>query len=242
MQAMIPPDTDKALVLFSGGQDSTVCLVWALTRYRWVETIGFRYGQRHDAELGARQNVLAAITDSFPQWREHLGEDHIVDIAALGALSDTALTRDAEIKLAENGLPTTFVPGRNLLFFTFAAALGYRRGIMRLVGGMCETDFSGYPDCRNTTLSTLGETLRLGTEAPFRIETPLMWRNKAETWALTEALGGMALVEIILEHTHTCYKGTRETRHSWGYGCGECPACVLRRRGHEEWLKAANVT
>jgi 7-cyano-7-deazaguanine synthase len=235
MRAMIPPDTNNALVLFSGGQDSTVCLAWALTRYTRVETVGFRYGQRHDAELSARQKVRAAIAESFPQWRERLGEDHVVDIAALGTLSDTALTRDAEITLAENGLPNTFVPGRNLLFFTFAAALGYRRGITRLVGGMCETDYSGYPDCRNSTLTALGETLRLGTEAPFRIETPLMWRSKAETWALTDALGGVALVEIVLEHTHTCYKGMRETRYDWGYGCGECPACALRRRGYEEW-------
>ncbi len=227
-----------ALVLFSGGQDSTVCLAWALTRYACVETIGFSYGQRHDAELQARQAVFAAIREAFPEWDAKLGQDHAVDIAALGAISDTALTRDAEIRFAEGGLPNTFVPGRNLLFFTLAAAVGYRRGIMRLVGGMCETDYSGYPDCRNETLKALEQTLRLGTEAPFRIETPLMWRTKAQTWALAEALGGGALVDIIVEHSHTCYLGAREVRHDWGYGCGTCPACVLRRRGWEEWSGA----
>lgn len=228
-------NAERALVLFSGGQDSTVCLAWALERGAAVETIGFSYGQRHDAELAARQAVFAAIRESFPQWGARLGDDHSVDIAALGALSDTALTRDAEIKLTASGLPNTFVPGRNLLFFTFAAAVGYRRGIMRLVGGMCETDYSGYPDCRNETLTSLAGTLRLGMDAPFNIETPLMWLTKAETWALADDLGGAALVEIIREHTHTCYLGVRDTRHDWGYGCGTCPACDLRRRGWEEW-------
>lgn len=228
-------NAERALVLFSGGQDSTVCLAWALERGATVETIGFSYGQRHDAELAVRQAVFAAIRESFPQWGARLGDDHSVDIAALGALSDTALTRDAEIKLTASGLPNTFVPGRNLLFFTFAAAVGYRRGIMRLVGGMCETDYSGYPDCRNETLTSLAGTLRLGMDAPFNIETPLMWLTKAETWALADDLGGAALVEIIREHTHTCYLGVRDTRHDWGYGCGTCPACDLRRRGWEEW-------
>lgn len=225
----------KALVLFSGGQDSATCLAWALERYAVVETVGFSYGQRHDVELAARQAVLAAIREDFPQWGARLGEDHMVDIAALGSLSDTALTRDAEIRLNESGLPNTFVPGRNLLFFTFAGALGYRRGITRLVGGMCETDYSGYPDCRNETLTSLAETLRLGMASPFTIETPLMWLTKAETWALADSLGGARLVEIIREHTHTCYMGARDIRHDWGYGCGTCPACELRRRGWEEW-------
>ncbi|MEJ2124983.1 MAG: 7-cyano-7-deazaguanine synthase QueC [Alphaproteobacteria bacterium] len=228
-------NSGKALVLFSGGQDSATCLAWALERYTAVETVGFSYGQRHDVELAARQAVLAAIREDFPEWGARLGEDHMVDIAALGSLSDTALTRDAEIRLNESGLPNTFVPGRNLLFFTFAGALGYRRGITQLVGGMCETDYSGYPDCRNETLTSLGETLRLGMAAPFSIETPLMWLTKAETWALAENLGGERLVEIIREHTHTCYLGTRDVRHDWGYGCGTCPACELRRRGWEEW-------
>ena len=235
LRTMNEDNGGQALVLFSGGQDSTVCLAWALRRYAHVETIGFSYGQRHDAELNARQAVITAIREAFPAWGAKLREDHSVDIAALGAISDTALTRDAGIRFSEGGLPNTFVPGRNLLFFTFAAAVGYRRGITRLVGGMCETDYSGYPDCRNETLTSLGQTLRLATEAPFRIETPLMWRTKAETWALTEALGGARLVEIALEHTHTCYLGVRETRHDWGYGCGECPACKLRAKGFEEW-------
>ncbi len=227
-----------ALVLFSGGQDSTVCLAWALARYAHIETIGFSYGQRHDAELKARQAVITAIREAFPEWGARLGQDHAVDIAALGAISDTALTRDAEIRFAEGGLPNTFVPGRNILFFTFAAAVGYRRSIARLVGGMCETDYTGYPDCRNETLKAMEHTLRLGTEAPFSIETPLMWRTKAQTWALADALGGAALVDIVVEHSHTCYLGAREVRHDWGYGCGECPACVLRRRGWEEWRGA----
>jgi 7-cyano-7-deazaguanine synthase len=238
LRTMKEDNGSQALVLFSGGQDSSVCLAWALARYAHVETIGFSYGQRHDTELAARRAVFAAIREAFPEWGARLGEDHAVDIAALGAISDTALTRDAEIRFAEGGLPNTFVPGRNLLFFTFAAAAGYRRGITRLVGGMCETDYSGYPDCRNETLTALAQTLRLGTEAPFRIETPLMWRTKAETWALAEALGGAPLVDIVTEHSHTCYLGQRETRHEWGYGCGECPACVLRARGYEEWRSA----
>lgn len=238
MRTITNHNAGRALVLFSGGQDSTVCLSWALTRYAHVETIGFSYGQRHDAELRARETVIAAIRSKFPEWAKRLGDDHAVDIAALGAISDTALTRDAEIKLTESGLPNTFVPGRNLLFFTFAAAVGYRRGIMRLVGGMCETDYSGYPDCRNTTLTSLAETLCLGIDAPFRIETPLMWRTKADTWALAQALGGTALIEIVEEYTHTCYLGSRDTRHNWGYGCGECPACRLRAAGYNEWRRS----
>ena len=233
-------DTSSALVLFSGGQDSTVCLAWALERYSHVETVGFSYGQRHDAELKAREAVFAALGRDFPDWSARRGEDHRIDMPELGRISETALTRDAEIKLGESGLPNTFVPGRNFLFFTYAAAVGYRRGIMRLVGGMCETDYSGYPDCRNETLTALAHALRLGTEAPFRIETPLMWRDKAETWALAEALGGRRLVDLIIEHTHTCYHGQRDKRYDWGYGCGECPACQLRAAGYDKWMAAAS--
>ena len=232
---MTQPANDSALVLFSGGQDSSVCLAWALTRFAHVETVGFRYGQRHEAELGAREAVREALCGAFPDWAARLGPDHIVDLSAFGALSETALTREMEIALTESGLPNTFIPGRNILFFTYAAAIGYRRGIMRLVGGMCETDYSGYPDCRNETLTALAKTLRLGTEAPFRLETPLMWRDKAETWALGEALGGAALTRIIAEHSHSCYLGKRDRRHDWGYGCGECPACQLRAQGYAKW-------
>ena len=232
---MTQPSNESALVLFSGGQDSSVCLAWALTRFAHVETVGFRYGQRHEAELAARDAVRAAIREAFPDWAARLGPDHMVDLSAFGALSETALTREMEIALTESGLPNTFIPGRNILFFTYAAAIGYRRGIIRLVGGMCETDYSGYPDCRNETLTALAKTLRLGTEAPFSIETPLMWRDKAETWALGEALGGAALTRIIAEHSHSCYLGKRDRRHDWGYGCGECPACQLRAQGYAKW-------
>jgi 7-cyano-7-deazaguanine synthase len=231
--------SESALVLFSGGQDSTVCLAWALERYPHVETVGFEYGQRHDTEMKARQAVFAALETDFPGWAAKRGEDHSVDLSVLGQISETALTRDMEIKLSDSGLPNTFVPGRNILFFTYAAAIGYRRGLMHLVGGMCETDYSGYPDCRNETLTALARALKLGTEAPFRIETPLMWRDKAETWSLANALGGPKLVELIIEHSHTCYRGDRDKRHEWGYGCGECPACALRKAGYEKWRRAA---
>lgn len=232
---MTVAETSKALVLFSGGQDSTVCLALALTRHAHVETVGFRYGQRHEVELTARQAVRGAIAERFPVWGARLGPDHEVDLSALGDLSDTALTRDTEIAFAASGLPNTFIPGRNLLFLTYAAAIGYRRGIHRLIGGMCETDYSGYPDCRSETLTAMETTLRLGTEAPFRVETPLMWRDKAETWALGQALGGDALTDIIVEHSHTCYLGVRDARHDWGHGCGQCPACRLRAQGHAIW-------
>jgi 7-cyano-7-deazaguanine synthase len=237
-EAMPQPAAENALVLFSGGQDSTVCLALALQRYGHVETVGFRYGQRHNAELVARKTVREAIAVRFPAWGAKLGLDHEVDLSALGALSDTALTREAEIKFTASGLPNTFIPGRNILFFTYAAAIGYRRGIFRLIGGMCETDYSGYPDCRNETLTSLARTLQLGTEAPFHIETPLMWRDKAETWALGEALGGPALTAIIAEHSHTCYLGVRDKRHDWGHGCGTCPACELRAAGYEKWQQS----
>ena len=225
----------SALVLFSGGQDSTVCLASALQRYDRVETVGFHYGQRHAVELEARQRVLEALRAKFPQWAAKLGDDHMLTLPALGAISDTSLTRDTEIQMSASGLPTTFVPGRNLLFFTYAAALGWRRGLSTLVGGMCETDYSGYPDCRNHTLQTLAKALSLGLDAPVTIETPLMYIDKAGTWALAHELGGDALVDLIVEDTHTCYLGDRTHRHAWGYGCGTCPACDLRAAGWARW-------
>ncbi len=225
----------SALVLFSGGQDSTLCLAWALERYDRVESVGFDYGQRHRIELECRKKVLREIRALFPEWSERLGPDHMIDLSALGQISETSLTRETEFKMAENGLPNTFVPGRNLVFFVYAAALGYRRTIKSLIGGMCETDFSGYPDCRDETLQTLAKAIRLGTDEEFTIETPLMWQSKAQTWALTENIGGKLLVELVAEHTHSCYRGTRGKRHDWGYGCAECPACDLRAKGHREW-------
>jgi 7-cyano-7-deazaguanine synthase len=231
-----------ALVLFSGGQDSTVCLAWALDRYTRVETIGFDYGQRHGIELECRQRVRNEIARRFPDWAPRLGPDHVIDISSFGAIGDTALTSGAEIEMLASGLPSTFVPGRNLVFFTYAAALGYRRGLARLVGGMCETDYSGYPDCRDATLRALQEAIRLGTEIPFSIETPLMWLTKAETWALADELGGEALVDLVIEQTHTCYRGERGLRHEWGYGCGTCPACELRAKGFAEWQAAKAQT
>ena len=232
---MSPSTNSAALVLFSGGQDSTVCLAWALDRYERVETVGFTYGQRHAAELGQRPTLREKLVTLVPLWGERLGSDHMLELPELGRLSDTALTRDAEIELTAAGLPSTFVPGRNLLFFTYAAALAYRRGMRVLVGGMCETDYSGYPDCRNETLQALGNAISLGMDAEFTLETPLMWIDKADTWALAEQLGGTPLVELIVEDTHTCYLGIRSRRHVWGYGCGHCPACDLRAKGWEKW-------
>jgi 7-cyano-7-deazaguanine synthase len=225
----------KALVLFSGGQDSATCLAWALDRYSYVETIGFNYGQRHVVELDCRGAVLAQLRDAYPTWSERLGEDHLLDMSLLGQISDTALTQDKAIEMQRNGLPNTFVPGRNLLFFTFAATVAYRRGLEVLVGGMCETDYSGYPDCRDNTLKALQAALSLGMDCPMVVETPLMWIDKAATWAMAESLGGRELVNIITEHTHTCYRGDRSVRHAWGYGCGECPACELRRAGFDAY-------
>lgn len=226
---------DAALVLFSGGQDSTACLAWALDRFGRVETIGFDYGQRHAVELVQRTIVLDAIRASFPGWAERLGGDHLLDLAVLGQVSETALTRDVAIATADTGLPNTFVPGRNLLFLTLAGALAYRRGLGRLVGGMCENDYSGYPDCRRATLDAVEQSLRLGMEMSFVIDTPLMHLSKAQTWALADHLGGSALVDLTIEHTHTCYEGDRSNRHDWGYGCGVCPACELRAKGWLEW-------
>ena len=229
--------TSAALVLFSGGQDSTVCLAWALDRYDLVETVGFSYGQRHAAELGQRETLRQGLKRLKPAWAQRLGGDQMLDLAALGQLSDTALTRDAEIEMTAAGLPSTFVPGRNLLFFTYAAALAYRRGMRTLVGGMCETDYSGYPDCRNETLRALANAISLGMDTSFTIETPLMWIDKAATWTLAEQLGGTPLIELVVEDTHTCYLGIRSRRHAWGYGCGHCPACHLRAKGWETWQK-----
>lgn len=230
----------SALVLFSGGQDSTVCLAWALARYDHVETVGFSYGQRHAIELRQREVLLAMLRERS-ETNSRLGPDTVLDLPALGAISDTALTRQTEIAFADSGLPTTFVPGRNLLFLTYAAALAYRRGIGTLVGGMCETDFSGYPDCRRATIDALEHTLSLGMDRTIRIETPLMHIDKAGTWAMAHQLGGAALVDTILEHTHTCYLGERSARHAWGYGCGQCPACRLRASGWEAWQRELAV-
>jgi len=224
-----------ALVLFSGGQDSTVCLAWALARHRRVETVGFDYGQRHAVELEARAVVREAIAQGFPHWAARLGPDAVLDLRAFGAIGETAMTSRRAIEITDRGLPSTYVPGRNLIFLTFAAALADRRGLSALVGGMCETDYSGYPDCRRAALDALEETLRLGMERPFPIETPLMARTKAQTWATGQGLGGAALTEIIVEHSHTCYLGRRDVRHEWGYGCGACPACALRAKGWDEW-------
>ncbi|MAL10422.1 MAG: 7-cyano-7-deazaguanine synthase QueC [Maricaulis sp.] len=225
----------SALVLFSGGQDSATCLAWALERYARVETIGFAYGQLHAVEMTARQRVRSAMAVVKPEWAERLSEDHVVDLAGYGAVAESALTADRAIEITESGLPTTFVPGRNLVFLTVASALAWRRGIATLVGGMCETDYSGYPDCRRDTIDAQERALQLGLDTPMEIETPLMLLSKAETWALADQLGGEALVQMIREETHTCYRGDREHRHDWGYGCGTCPACDLRARGWQEW-------
>jgi 7-cyano-7-deazaguanine synthase len=232
----------KALVLFSGGQDSTTCLAWALQRYEHVETIGFDYGQRHRVELECRQVILKKIRDGgFGDWSSRLGEDHMLDLRLLGQIGDTAMTADKAIAFEKNGLPNTFVPGRNLIFFTFAAALAYRRDLSVLVGGMCETDYSGYPDCRDDTLKSLQVTLGLGLDQRLVIETPLMWLDKAQTWALAQDLGGSALVEIIRNDSHSCYLGDHVTRHDWGYGCGTCPACELRARGYAGYVNRGST-
>ena len=225
----------SALVLFSGGQDSTTCLAWALDRYESVETIGFDYRQRHRPELDARKRILRLFPDTFPKWGKRLGEDHLLDLGLLGEISETALTREMEFKVKESKLPNTFVPGRNLVFLTIAAAVAYRRGIPVLIGGMCETDFSGYPDCRDETMKATQAALSLGMDRTFTIETPLMWIDKAATWQLARDLGSEALVELIIKETHTCYLGQRGALHAWGHGCGRCPACALRKRGFEQW-------
>ena len=229
------PSSEAALVLFSGGQDSTVCLAWALERRPRVETVGFDYGQRHIVELQARTAVRDGLVQGFPEWAGRLGEDHLLDLKGFGAIGQSALTSDRAIEMTDRGLPSTFVPGRNLAFFVYAAALADRRGLGRLVGGMCETDYYGYPDCRRETLDALERAIDLGLETGLVLETPLMHLTKAQTWALAEDLGGAALIELIVERTHTCYLGERSVRHPWGYGCGACPACELRARGWAEW-------
>ncbi len=231
----------SALVLFSGGQDSTICLAHALSRYDRVETVGFDYGQRHSVELECRPRIISALKTRFPKWAGKIGEDHTCDVSVLSKISDTAMTSETEIEIAENGLPNTFVPGRNLLFLTLAGAIAWRRGITTLVGGMCETDYSGYPDCRRETMDAQELTLARGMDRPYNIETPLMWLDKAETWEMAETLGGKDLIDLVIEETHTCYVGDRTHRHDWGYGCGACPACDLRAKGFEKWRARVTV-
>ncbi|GAB3647280.1 7-cyano-7-deazaguanine synthase QueC [Ramlibacter alkalitolerans] len=226
----------SALVLFSGGQDSATCLAWALERFPHVETIGFDYGQRHRVELECRISFLRELRASHPAWGPKLGEDHLIDIRTLSQISDTALTDTRAIEFKETGLPNTFVPGRNILFLTYAAAVAYRRGLTELIGGMCETDYSGYPDCRDDTIKALQVALNLGLATRMVLHTPLMWIDKAETWRLAERMGGEKLVDLIRHETHTCYIGERETLNDWGYGCGQCPACELRRKGYEQYM------
>jgi 7-cyano-7-deazaguanine synthase len=231
----------SALVLFSGGQDSATCLAWALDRFENVETIGFNYGQRHVVELKCRQTFLSHVQHKFPQWAAKLGQDHMLDLSLLGQISDTALTQDKAIEMKQSGLPNTFVPGRNLLFLTFAASIAYRRQLKYIVGGMCETDYSGYPDCRDDTIKALQVALSLGLDTRLVLETPLMWLNKAQTWDMAKDLGGPELVALIEEDTHTCYLGDRTHRHAWGYGCNTCPACELLRSGHESFQSATRT-
>jgi 7-cyano-7-deazaguanine synthase len=232
----------KALVLFSGGQDSATCLAWALDRFSAVETIGFAYGQRHAVELEVRGAFIARLRAAFPAWAGRLGEDHMLDLSVIGQMGQTALTADVEIEMGRNNLPTTFVPGRNILFFTSAAAVAYRRGLRHLVGGMCETDYSGYPDCRDDTLKALQVALNLGLDSRFVVETPLMWLDKAATWALADRLGGQPLIDLMIEHTHSCYRGDRSKRHAWGYGCGACPACELRAGGWSRFAEGRTTS
>ncbi len=229
-------DADSALVMFSGGQDSTVCLAWALERFARVETVGFDYGQRHVIELEVRAHLREKMSAMRPQWAQRLGDDHLIKLDALAAISETALTRETAIELGANGLPTTFVPARNLIFFCFAGALAYRRGAGHIVTGVCETDYSGYPDCRNETVKAMQAALSLGLDKPIVIDTPLMWIDKAATFALAEEIGGEALLDLVVEHTHSCYLGDRSRRHPWGYGCGECPACTLRAQGYVKFM------
>lgn len=236
MSDSLPTPVNSALVLFSGGQDSATCLAWALDRYERVETVGFDYGQRHAVEMQARLAVRAGMASVRSPWAGRLGPDHVVDLTGYGAIADSALTADRAIELDARGLPTTFVPGRNLVFLTVAAALADRRGLDALVGGMCETDYSGYPDCRRDTIDAMATALSLGLDKPVVIETPLMALTKAQTWALADRLGGQALIDLIVEDSHTCYRGDRTLRFGWGYGCGDCPACELRAVGHGQWV------
>jgi len=231
--------TATALVLFSGGQDSTTCLAWALDRFERVETVGFDYGQRHRIELECRGRITDELRAAYPLWSPRLGEDHTIDLSVLGQISQSALTGETEIRMLENGLPSTFVPGRNLVFLVMAAALAYRRGLDHIVGGMCETDYSGYPDCRDQTIRAMETALTLGMDRQFTLDTPLMWIDKAATWQLAESLGGAPLVDLIREETHSCYLGDRSFRHDWGYGCGACPACELRANGYRGYRDLA---
>jgi 7-cyano-7-deazaguanine synthase len=228
----------SALVLFSGGQDSTVCLAWALQRFSRVETVGFFYGQRHAVELECRQDIMERLRALRPDWDDRLGRDHVLNASVLAEVSDTALTQEKAIEVRASGLPNTFVPGRNILFLTLAAALAYRRDLQALVGGMCETDYSGYPDCRDDTLKAVQVALSLGLGSRLVVETPLMWLDKQATWNLTHEIGGDALVELVREATHTCYVGDRTRRNEWGHGCGDCPACELRRKGYEAFVQS----
>lgn len=230
---------EGALVLLSGGQDSSTCLAWALQRFALVETVGFDYGQRHLVELDCRLKVREAIQRLNPDWAKALGEDHVIGLASLGEVSETALTRDVAVELGAGGLPNTFVPGRNVVFLTFAAALAYRRGLRHIVAGVCETDYSGYPDCRDDTMKAVQVALNLAMERRFVLHTPLMWIDKAETWRLADRLGGHLLLDIIVEESHTCYLGDRGLRHDWGYGCGTCPACALRQAGWREFISGS---
>jgi 7-cyano-7-deazaguanine synthase len=232
----VPLADENALVLFSGGQDSTVCLAWALERFARVETVGFDYGQRHVIEMEVRARLRAGMAALNPAWKARLGEDHAVKLDALAAISDTALTRDTAIELAENGLPTTFVPGRNLVFFCFAGAIAYRRGARHVVTGVCETDYSGYPDCRDDTVKAMQVALALGLDKPLTLHTPLMWIDKADTFALAEELGGKPFLDLVIEDSHSCYRGDRTQRHAWGYGCNDCPACALRAQGFAKFM------
>lgn len=227
--------SEAALLLFSGGQDSATCLAWALQRFDRVDTVGFSYGQRHHVEMEARQRVRDALADAFPGWAPRLGEDRVLNLDLLGDLGGNSLTGTASIGERSDGLPDTFVPGRNLLFFTAAAALASQRGCRHLVAGVCETDYSGYPDCCDDTVKAMQVALNLGMNERFVMHTPLMWRDKAQTWQLADALGGDTLIELLLEETHSCYLGERRQRHPWGYGCGRCPACELRAAGWQRW-------
>jgi 7-cyano-7-deazaguanine synthase len=227
--------------MFSGGQDSTTCLAHALSKYERVETLGFDYGQRHSVELQARLTVLQQLRAQFPQWAPKLGEDHVLSLDVLKQIGGSSLTEDVAFAMQADGLPNTFVPGRNLLFLTLAGALAYRRGLQVLVTGVCETDFSGYPDCRDDTMKAMQLALNLGLERRLRIETPLMWIDKAATWQMAQDLGGDALVQLIVQDTHTCYEGTRDVLHAWGHGCGHCPACDLRAKGWQRWRAAQAV-
>ena len=229
-----------ALVLFSGGQDSATCLIWALERFERVETIGFDYGQRHRVELEVRDWFLERVQLLNPAWAQRLGEDHRLDLSTLGQISDTALTGNAAFEVGRDGLPNTFVPGRNLIFMTYAGAIAWRRDLHTLVAGMCETDYSGYPDCRNDTLQTLARAIAMGLDYEISLATPLMYIDKAATWQMADDMGGPALVAEMIENTHTCYAGDRNTRHDWGYGCDNCPACNLRRNGWVKWQKTLN--